>query len=77
MKNPLPRLRQLLVVLGESPKARRPREDALHHPLADGTIRPGRRHSGSSLANTGNAQNIIGLTQVDGEADDFEFDEID
>jgi hypothetical protein len=29
------------------------------------------------VANTVNAQNVIGLTQVDGEADDFEFDEID
>ena len=29
------------------------------------------------VANTGNAQNVISLTQVDGEADDFEFDEID
>ena len=29
------------------------------------------------VANTGNAQNVIDLTQVDGEADDFEFDEVD
>jgi hypothetical protein len=29
------------------------------------------------VANTGNAQNVIGLTQVDGEADNFEFDEIE
>jgi hypothetical protein len=29
------------------------------------------------VANTGNAQNLIDLTQVDGEADDFEFDEVD
>src|SRR5215203_7282504 len=29
------------------------------------------------VANTGNAQNVIELTQVDGEADDFEFDEVD
>src|ERR671917_995501 len=29
------------------------------------------------VANTGNAQNILDLTQVDGEADDFEFDEVD
>src|ERR687894_2968755 len=29
------------------------------------------------VANTGNAQNIIDLTQLDGEADDFEFDEVD
>jgi hypothetical protein len=28
------------------------------------------------VANTGNAQNVIDLTQVDGEADDFEFDEV-
>ena len=29
------------------------------------------------VSNTGNAQNVIDLTQVDGEADDFEFDEVD
>jgi hypothetical protein len=29
------------------------------------------------VANTGNAQNVIDLTQLDGEADDFEFDEVD
>ncbi len=29
------------------------------------------------VANTGNAQNVIDLTQVDGEVDDFEFDEVD
>ena len=29
------------------------------------------------VANTGNAQNVIDLTQVDGDADDFEFDEVD
>jgi hypothetical protein len=29
------------------------------------------------VTNTGNAQNVIDLTQVDGEADDFEFDEVD
>jgi hypothetical protein len=29
------------------------------------------------VANTGNTQNVIDLTQVDGEADDFEFDEVD
>ena len=29
------------------------------------------------VANTGNAQNVIDLTQVDGEAEDFEFDEVD
>src|ERR671916_1445755 len=29
------------------------------------------------VANTGNAQNVLDLTQVDGEADDFEFDEVD
>ena len=29
------------------------------------------------VANTGNAQNVLDLTQVDGEVDDFEFDEVD
>jgi hypothetical protein len=29
------------------------------------------------VPNAGNTQNVIDLTQVDGEADDFEFDEID
>jgi hypothetical protein len=29
------------------------------------------------VANTGNAQNVIDLTQLDGEVDDFEFDEVD
>ena len=29
------------------------------------------------VANTGNAQNVLDLTQVDGDADDFEFDEVD
>src|SRR5918998_3448865 len=29
------------------------------------------------VANTGNAQNVLDLTQLDGEADDFEFDEVD
>jgi hypothetical protein len=29
------------------------------------------------VANTGNAQNMVDLTQLDGEADDFEFDEVD
>src|ERR687894_1603778 len=29
------------------------------------------------VANTGNVQNVVDLTQVDGEADDFEFDEVD
>jgi hypothetical protein len=29
------------------------------------------------VANTGNAQNVIDLAQLDGEADDFEFDEVD
>ena len=29
------------------------------------------------VANTGNAQNVIDLTQLDGDADDFEFDEVD
>ena len=29
------------------------------------------------VANTGNAQNVIDLTQLDGETDDFEFDEVD
>src|ERR671917_1718130 len=29
------------------------------------------------VSNTGNAQNVIDLTQLDGEADDFEFDEVD
>ena len=33
--------------------------------------------STQGVANTGNAQNVIDLTQVDGEADDFEFDEVD
>ena len=28
------------------------------------------------VANTGNAQNVVDLTQLDGEADDFEFDEV-
>ena len=27
--------------------------------------------------NTGNAQNVLDLTQLDGEADDFDFDEVD
>jgi ABC-type sugar transport system substrate-binding protein len=29
------------------------------------------------VANTGNAQTVLDLTQVDGDADDFEFDEVD
>jgi hypothetical protein len=29
------------------------------------------------VANTGNAQNVLDLTQLDGDADDFEFDEVD
>ena len=29
------------------------------------------------VANTGNAQNVLDLTQLNGEADDFEFDEVD
>ena len=29
------------------------------------------------VSNTGNAQNVIDLTQLDGETDDFEFDEVD
>jgi hypothetical protein len=29
------------------------------------------------VANTGNAQNVVDLTQLDGEVDDFEFDEVD
>jgi len=29
------------------------------------------------VANTGNAQNVVGITQVDGDAEDFEFDEVD
>jgi hypothetical protein len=29
------------------------------------------------VANTGNAQNLLDLTQVDGDTDDFEFDEVD
>jgi len=29
------------------------------------------------VANTGNAQNVLDLTQFDGDADDFEFDEVD
>jgi hypothetical protein len=29
------------------------------------------------VANTGNAQNVIDLTQLDGEVEDFEFDEVD
>ena len=29
------------------------------------------------VANTGNAQNVLDLTQLDGEVDDFEFDEVD
>src|SRR5918994_45666 len=33
--------------------------------------------STQGVANTGNAQNVIDLTQVDGEADDFDFDEVD
>ena len=33
--------------------------------------------STQGVANTGNAQNVIDLTQVDGDADDFEFDEVD
>ena len=33
--------------------------------------------STQGVANTGNAQNVIDLTQVDGETDDFEFDEVD
>ena len=28
------------------------------------------------VGNTGNAQNVIDVTQVDGEADDFEFDDV-
>jgi hypothetical protein len=28
------------------------------------------------VANTGNAQNVVDLTQLDGDADDFEFDEV-
>ena len=28
------------------------------------------------VANTGNAQNVLDLTQLDGDADDFEFDEV-
>ena len=32
--------------------------------------------STQGVANTGNAQNVIDLTQLDGEADDFEFDEV-
>jgi hypothetical protein len=33
--------------------------------------------STQGVANTGNAQNVIDLTQLDGEVDDFEFDEVD
>jgi hypothetical protein len=33
--------------------------------------------STQGVANTGNAQNVIDLTQLDGETDDFEFDEVD
>ena len=33
--------------------------------------------STQGVANTGNAQNVIDLTQVDGDTDDFEFDEVD
>src|SRR5918995_2808348 len=33
--------------------------------------------STQGVANTGNAQNVIDLTQVDGEVDDFGFDEVD
>src|SRR5215210_1013508 len=29
------------------------------------------------VANTGNTQNVLDLTQVDGDTDDFEFDEVD
>src|SRR5918993_1296484 len=29
------------------------------------------------VTNTGNAQNVVDLTQLDGEVDDFEFDEVD
>ena len=28
------------------------------------------------VGNTGNAQNVVDVTQVDGEADDFEFDDV-
>jgi hypothetical protein len=28
------------------------------------------------VANTGNAQNVIDVTQVGGDADDFEFDDV-